>query len=736
MTFSSRLKASIALLAFAATSPAYADDVYARAEAQSEIVTTALEDGRYRTLVPLASIREQQGGMRLQGANAGENLSIAIAPQAKTDMARLVLRHATSRAQEDAVPHLRIGVNGQFAAQVAGATSLTPVMDEIRMDGRIFRPGFNQLRLDALQRYTFDCQDPTAAELWTEVDTQRSSLELTYERRPFTGTLADLDAFMSPGVGGVEHLVIATGGAEPTAKHLRWGALATQAVANRMQYRLPEISRAQIGVQRARTGSNSPAPGLDLDIRGAALADLILVGTFAELDGALSIDPSTVEEDEGYLSVGASPYDDTRFLIVVSGHNDEAVERAVLALGLGSFPFSASETAQIGPLDAPYAISSARRGPLKPGATYSLATLGFRTATTIGEARATSDVRFELPADYFAREQDEVVLSLDFAYGAALEPDSVLNILVNGIFRRAISLSNPAGEAAAGYEIRLPARVFSPGRNVLRFDAELSKDQAGACAARNDRNLAFVLEDSTLLRLPNTPSYVELPNLQLMAQTGYPYSAVGTNEFSIHAASASDANMAATWTIAAKLGQAHGVQFSSVDFSFGAAPSARDTLLVGARPQLADLLTGRSERSPDNDREDPLLVRSLNLSPTGRGGFVLSGENPAQRKTLLTVVTAANDAALLDSVRELVSPTHWTQLRGEGAAWRSNPSSVTTFAATNTFQTGDISGADRVAYENGRAPGRWVFLMGALLFGIAIALAFVGRFMRQRAQTK
>lgn len=736
MNYAHLLSVSAALLALTQAASAQTDDVYARAEAETRIVTTALEDGRYRTIVPLASVREQQGGMRLQGANAGEDLSVAIAPQARTDSARLLLRHATSRAQEGALPHIRIGVNNQFAAQVDSGTGLTPVLDEITMDGRIFRTGFNNLRLDALQRYTFDCQDPTAAELWTEIDTQRSSLELTYQRREFTGTLADLDMFMSPGVGGVERLVVVTGGAEPTDKHLRWGALAVQAVTNRMHYRLPEIVRAPVNERMERATSSSPAPGLAIDARRANGADLLLVGTFEELAGTLAIDPASIEADDGYLAVGPSPYDDSHFIIVLSGHTDEAVDRAVRALGMNTFPFAATETAQIGPDDSPYGMAGGARAPLTPGATYALADLGYRTSTSIGAARASNSILFELPADFFAREQDEVILSLDFAYGAALESDSVLNILVNGIFRRAIALSNPDGEASSGYQIRLPARVFSPGKNVLRFDAELSKDQTGACSTRNDRNLAFVLEDSSLIRLPNSPSYVDLPNLQLMASTSFPYSAAGGRDFTIQSASRSDEAIAATWTVAAKLAQAHGAQFTGARFSFDASPGEQDTLLVGARPSLSGLLANQTSRKPDSDRNDPFMVRALTLKDTGRGGFIIAGENPSQRDTLLTVVTAANDASLLQSVRELVEPSHWSQLRGEGAVWRANPASVATFAATNIFHTGNIHPADRVAYENGRASGRWVFLIGALLFAIAIALAFVGRYMRQRADSK
>ena len=262
------------------------------------------------------------------------------------------------------------------------------------------------------------------------------------------------------------------------------------------------------------------------------------------------------------------------------------------------------------------------------------------------------------------------------------------------------------------------------------------KTRQGACAARNDRNLAFVLEDSTLIRLPNAPSYVELPNLQLMAQTGYPYSAVGTQDFAFQAASNSSAAMASLWTLAARLGQQHGVQFADVDFSFEPAPGGRNTFLVGARADLGDLMAGRWERSPDAANSDPFAVRSLALNQSVRGGFILAGENPAKNDTLLTVVTAANDRALLEATRELVSPSHWSQLRGEGASWRANPASVATYAANQTFHAGNISGADRVAYENGQAPGRWVLLMGVLMFCIAIVLAFVGRYMRQRAQTK
>lgn len=157
-----------------------------------------------------------------------EDLSFALAPQADIKSVRLVLRHATSRAQASTSAHLRLSLNSQFAAQLDAATGLTAgAMDSVSIVGG-FKPGFNTLGFEAVQRYTFDCQDPTADELWTEIDTERSSLEVSYQRRKFAWTLADLDRFLSPGVGGVEHLTIVTAAGEPRATHLE--ALSTQAV--------------------------------------------------------------------------------------------------------------------------------------------------------------------------------------------------------------------------------------------------------------------------------------------------------------------------------------------------------------------------------------------------------------------------------------------------------------------------------------------------------------------------
>lgn len=714
-------------------------DVYARYEPLDEIMTERLGNGQYRARVPLAAIRAQQGSMRLNGASATETLGLAIAPQAHIKSARLVIRHVSGRGQASADAHLRLAINQNFVAQLDAATSLTAAMDEITLDPRLFRPGFNQLAFDAVQRYTFECQDPTAAELWTDIDTVRSEVEIIYTRRPFVAGLADLDAFLSPGLGGVESLIIATGGADLTEDQLAWGALLSQAVANHLDFRLPEINHVQI--------SSEGDDELNLLIADADLeaqSDLILVGTFDEIGHSIAIDPASVAPDEGYLDLLPSPYDPSRFLLVVSGHTPEAVSLAVDAIALASFPFADDHETRITALDAPEGVTLSDKAPLQTGVAYSFADLGYETQSFLGEASARMDIDLKLPPDTYFADDDLITLSLDFAYGAGLNHKSVLNVFVNGSFRSAISLQNPQGEAASGYEVRLPARAFKPGQNRISLEAELSKDQQGACAARNDRHLAFMVENSSLVRLPNAKRFVELPNLKTLSESGFPYTKVSEQPFTVRVADTSSETVAAAWTLVARLAQINGDEFRGVDFRFDNEPGNTHTLLIGPRRALSDLSTSSMRLQADastlvrvGDRaalKDK--VATSQITSLGRNGLLMSGENPVAADTLLTVLTAQSSADLLSATRNLVRPSHWYQLEGSNAVWRQNPATFGTTSQSETFFVGNLDARTRVKIENSRRPWRFILAIGVFLFVVAGLLSAVARYLRKQLKSE
>jgi len=692
-------------------------DVYARYRDNPRMATEALENGLWRARLPLAALRPEPGAIRLYGAKATEQVSFAIAPQADIQSARLIVRHVSGRAQEGSKPQLRLGLNGRFIAQVDGVTEHAAAVNEIVLDPSLLVSGFNTLQIDAVQRYTYGCQDPDAAELWTDIDTSRSYVEVIYARQPFSGSLADLGAIVTAGVGGVEELGLIVADGEMTADSLRWGALASQAIANRLGYTVPRITR--------------------LNGASAQQADLIAIGTPEQLAGLAPAQLAALKGEDSWLSIGPSPADPSHFLIVASGRTPAAIEGAVRTLAAGNFPLSDAASLILSPDEVPKGNLSASKQTLRTDAKYTLKDLGLSSASVLGKEHGEASLTLDLPADIRFREKAEILLSLDFAYGAGLDDKSVVNILVNDQFQRAIRLTNPDGEVTPDYEIALPGTAFSPGNNSVRFDVELSTGAAGECAARNTRHLAFILKDTSTLTLPPADQYVELPNLALLSEAGFPYTSAGTQSVAIRATDTGSDTAAAVWTLSARLGQVYGTVFTDATFGFGLELPEAHTLIVGARPDLKGFLPAELSMSNLLSGAAPVgFTRSVATVDLGDNGLLIEGESPQYPGRLVTVLTAETGAQLLASTRALVQPSHWSQLQGGTAVWRDHAATMVTQVARGGFEIGAMPAGEKARLTAGRTPWGWILSIAAVLFALAAALALIARYMRKRMNEK
>ncbi|KCZ92246.1 cellulose biosynthesis cyclic di-GMP-binding regulatory protein BcsB [Hyphomonas johnsonii] len=692
-------------------------DVYARYRDDPAITTQQVEPGLWRAHLPLAMLRSEQGPIRLDGAEDTARMGFALAPQADVQSARLVLRHVSGRGQAKADPQLRLTVNDRFVGQLAGVTTNAAGVNEVVLDPSVLMTGFNTLGIDAVQRYTYDCQDPDAPELWTDIDTTRSYVEVTYTRHPFAGSLADLGALVTAGVGGVDHLGIVTGDGAMTPDRLRWGALSAQAVSNRLGYRLPDIAPL--------------APGaLTTDAAGM---DIVAVGTVAELGGLVPPEASALSGDEAWLSIAPSPADPTHFMIIASGLTPAGVEGAVRALAQDNFPLSDSDALLLSGADLPSGAVVARKRPIEAGAKYTFSNLGLADTSLFGKDHGSVELDFDLPADLRFRTAGEAVFSLDFAYGAGLRDDSVVNIVVNGEFQRAIRLTNPDGEVMPGYQIGIPTSALRPGHNTVAFEVELSTESEGLCSTRSMRHLAFVLKDTSTLTLPEADAYVELPNLALLAETGFPYTGLGADGFAIRAGDTQPETAAAVWTLAARLGQMHGTVFTGVDFGFGLDLGDQDTLVVGTRTALAGFMPASISFSGDAGTVDGgTFSRDFKSVDLGDNGLLIEGQSPSFAGRLVTVMTAETEQRLLSSAKSLVQPSHWSQLEGGAAVWRDNAATVVTQAPATRFAVGTMDPDERARMKSAQSPWRWILTIAGILFALASVLALIARYMRDR----
>lgn len=689
-------------------------DIYARYRDNSQVTTERLENGLWRTRIPLAALRSAPGAIHLDGASASEMVSFSIAPQADVREARVILRHVSGRSQEGLKPQLRLGMNGQFIGQLDGVTERAAAINEIVLDPEMLRHGYNTMRIDAVQRYTLDCQDTTAAELWTEVDASRSHIEVIYARRSLNLTLADLGAVLSSGIGGVEQLGILM--SEVDAEALRRGTLASQAVGNRLGYRLPQISMlSSLGAEAVGEGR-----------------DVIAIGTPEQLAAIAPEGLASLKDQDSWLSIGPSPIDPSHFLIIAAGRTPEAIEGALRALASEGFPLSATSSTIIQPSEVPSAIVSSKRQPLRTGAKYVFRDLGLEGASVLGQEQGKAQLSFTLPADVHFQENADVVLALDLAYGAGLDGRSVVNILVNGAFERAVRLTNPNGEVVPAYEIAVPARSLRPGWNTIDFQVELSSPVEGACVARNGRNLAFTLKGTSTVTLPPAGHVVQLPNLALLQEAGYPFTGREAAPMEIRAADASPKTIASVWTLAARLGQINGTVFTDANFGIGMELPDANTILVGARPDIGGFLPLQKLMLPSTSG----FSRELNLVDLGDNGLVIEGESPGHKGRLIMLVTAETDEQLLSSVRSLVQPSHWSQLKGGATVWRENAATVVSTDADTTFIVGDKALRERVSPSDRNASWGWIASIAAILFAMAAGLALIARYMRRRINGK
>ena len=688
-------------------------DVYARYRDNASLTTERLENGLWRVRIPLASLRSAQGAIHLSGANASDLISFSLAPQADVKDARLVLRHVTGRAQEGFRPQLRLGMNGQFIGQLDGVTERAAAINEVVLDPEVLQHGYNTLRIDAVQRYTLDCQDERASELWTEIDTSRSYIEVTYARRPLNVTLADLGAVLSSGIGGVAELGILVG--EADAQTLRWGALASQAVGNRLGYRLPEISMLS---------------SIDAGAEGAG-RDIVAIGTPEQLAGIAPAGLANLKDGDSWLSIGPSPADPSHLLIIAAGRTPEAIEGALRTLASDGFPLSAASSAIIAPAEVPAAIVGSKRHPLRPDSKFAFKELGLEGVSVLGREQGGAQLSFALPADVQFRENDDVVLALDLAYGAGLDERSVVNILVNGVFERAVRLTNPDGEVVPAYEVAVPARSLRPGWNAIDFQVELASPVEGACVARNGRNLAFTLKGTSTMTLPPAAHFAKLPDLALLQEAGYPFTGLEDAPIEIRAADKSPETIASVWTLAARLGQINGTVFTEANFGIGLDLPDANTILVGARPGIGGFLPLQTLTLPHENG----FSRELNLVDLGDNGLLIQGESPSHKGRLVMLLTAETDAQLLSSIRALVQPSHWSQIKGGAAVWRQNAATVVSADADATFTVGDAAARDTARAGIGSSWG-WIGSIAAILFAMAAGLALIARYMRQRMNGK
>jgi hypothetical protein len=685
--------------------------------------------------LPLAKLMPSPESIELRRLADEYTLSLPIPERWQVKRAKLILDFIASNALSKR-SQLRIQVNGVTVFQQRLEPNSARQVAVVSIPPALLVAGYNSLRFLVAQHYTEDrCEANDAPELWTQIDPVNSSVVLEYTETPPPLSLARLSEIFDPKLPHVEVALLFPERAL-SEQELLAGSLVAQGVALKARYAPFSFSLDQAALEG---GSETVRLRLPKD------QDAVLIGTRERL--APYFDPQLTARIVGpYLGLFANPKAPTRVLLVVSGRSDDEVRQAALAFALMRFPLPQAQETVIEQLDfAPFLPYQALPG-VQPRASYTLAQLGFATASRQGLDPSPLEFAFYLPPDAFAPEDAQVTFLLHLAYNAGMRQDSLLEMQINGVFERAIQLSEVSGAHYRDYRIEVPLRSFRPGRNRISFKPLLVPAISGECTYFNLELLKVTLYEDSRLSLPAFSHLAQLPDLALLASSGFPYLDSGDGAgVSVYLLDRTPDTVLAAWQFLAQLARLNGLPLPSVKLGSAAPTEPSDWIVVGPKEKLASMPAEVAiklqeslktafhpagwEAAPKpwwwevlslSPAEPELSPRRITLKhPLGLGKLaaILALPHPQFSSKLVTALVSEDE--LYPAVRDLTRPELWSQMQGDRAFWQAGARILHWQAGEERFYRGTLHPSQRLIFHFARHPGQW--LIAGLLVSLGLA---------------
>lgn len=724
--------------------------------------TAAASNVKYASSLSRFMAHDEQ--IMLRNATSEYVLFVPVSGRWQVRRASLHLEFTNSNALVAGRSQLIVSLNQRRVAQLPLKSTSPDGSADVQLPVELLTEGYNQLKFEVAQHYTQDCEDPTAPELWTQIDTLSSHLDMEVAPRTDVYRLSQLSRLFDRRLWGDFSLNIISPATTSREPLLRWGGLVAQAAALRLDYVPLHVQYLAAEPRSGGADARRPLPGLQQsNLRGR---DNVLVGTKTSLAPLIG-DANARRISGSFLGVFPLEGDPAHFIMVVSGTTDDEVTRAATALALLDFPYADASTMGISALTLPTLADYSAPNAVREGGRYHFSELAFDGATLHGykqSNRNRATLMFWLPPDLYTNERDDVVLSLHMVYGAGLREDSVFNVLLNDHFESAIPLNDKNGAMFRDYQVRIPARSFRPGKNVISFEPHMISQVSDHCKLGQTENMLITLFDDSTLHIPNAAHYVALPNLALLSRAGFPYTrAPDGSGVTFQVAGDDAATTAAAWTVAARLAQMLGLPLYQAKWSTATAAAGTDVIVIGAQaaldpelrraaplglsaeaqaPLQTQLAIAERAKLPWWERLSPWAPKDILLRPAmaemqqsgglGRYTAMTQFQSPQQTGKTVTLITATDSKTLTAGANALVRPVVWNNMQGSSMMWLDDGSDVRTQPPAEIYHSGRINVVTRLEYYFSRYPiyGGLVLVLIIIILAL-LAWLLLARFRRR-----
>jgi cellulose synthase (UDP-forming) len=459
--------------------------------------------GQFRDVFSLAEVGS--GPIELHGIDSQTSIFFTLQQTHVVKTAKIHIYYAFSPSLLPALSHIQVSLNGTLFATLPVPPGQTPGSASKEEEAEISIPAEllvrkNILSIEFIGHYVLTCEDPANTTLWARVG---------------TGTYMDFSGDVLPVADDLKQLPLPFLDTEVVTQPRIPVVFSTTPSAKAIQ--AAGVVTSYFGMESENRPARFPA-----SIGAVPAGDsIIIVENPSSLPGGLNL--GTISGPT--VAMRANPSDPYSKVLIVAGQDADQLLIAAQAVGLHSdlLQGATSTIDNLKLADSPAPDVAPRWARIDD----TIALWDYTNAEGLqSDGSAPVNVYFRVPPDiFYSDRQPNAILKMVYRYNSIpIGPISSIQVRVNNAFLGSLPLT-PASEPSRVMKTDVPVPVVNlrPFSNSLSFDFTFQLVKKGGCSDTTPPNMQGSILRDTFLDLRGYAHYAQMPNLEVFANAGFPF---------------------------------------------------------------------------------------------------------------------------------------------------------------------------------------------------------------------
>jgi cellulose synthase (UDP-forming) len=440
--------------------------------------------------------------IELHGIDSGNNLYFALPSDQVVKQASMHLVYHFSPSLIAQLSQLKVSLNGTLFATIQPPA--TPSGSDVILDRTLVIPADllarkNELSFEFIGHYVMTCEDPANTVLWSRIDSS-TSISLAGDLLPLADDLKFLPLPFFDSALTRQPIIPFVFAAPPSPKALQAAGAVSSYFGILSDYRSVRFP---------------------VSIGSIPLGNVVFV---AENPGDIPAGLSIGSVAAPTLAIRSNPNDPHGKVLIVTGADADQLLIASQALAT-NWNGLQGPTVAVQDLTAPAKLN-ADAAPRWAQTDRKILLWESASAESLqGDGSVPLQNFFRIPPDLYYSDKVNVPLHLKYRYNPIpIGPNSSMQVHVNNAYLGSVPLI-PSKEATKETEtdVAIPVVNLRPFSNSLSVNFAFQILKKGGCTDTTPINLQGAILRSSYLDLRGFPHWAALPNLELFANAGFPF---------------------------------------------------------------------------------------------------------------------------------------------------------------------------------------------------------------------